>query len=127
MHMDKWSPVACLFVALCLLQVGPVVGAVRGVGLGFVLDLPVLLSVFVGLAVVVLWSLVSDRMYHRDPWPGRLTWAAAALVLAGVWTVPPVGWTGAVLLAGAAAWNQVLIGRLSERKRRARELNRRLG
>lgn len=127
MHMDKWSPVACLFVALCLLQVGPVVDAVRGVGLGFFLDLPVLLSVFVGLAAVVLWSLANDRMYHRNPWPGRLAWAAAALVLAGVWTVPSVGWSGAALLAGAATWNQVLIGRLSERKRRARELNRRLG
>lgn len=127
MHMDKWSPVVCLFVALCLLEVGPVVDAVHSVGLGFFLDLPVLVSVFIGLAAVVLWSLANDRLYHRNPWPGRLTWAAAALVLAGVWTVPPVGWAGAMLIAGAATWNQVLIGRLSERKRRARELNRRLG
>lgn len=126
MHADKWSPAASVFVALCLLEVEPALTAVRVVGLEFLLKVAVLVPIFAGCVGLVLWTLAYDRKYHRDPWPGRLTWAAAALVLGGFWTFEPMAWAGAGLLAGAATWNQVLVGRLNERRRRAREVGKRL-
>lgn len=127
MHADKWSPVASLVAGLCLLEVEPVLEALRFVGLGFLLDVTVLVVLFLALTGVVLWSVARDRLYHRDPWPGRLGWAGLVAVLAGVWVVDPVGWAGLALLAGAVIRNRVLLGRMSERRRRARETNRRLG
>lgn len=127
MHSDKWSPVASLAAGLCLLEVEPAVSALRFVGLGFLLDFTVLVVVFLALTGIFLWTLARDRPYHRDPWPGRLAWAGLAGVLAGVWVAAPVGWAGLALLAGAAIRNQLLVARLSERRRRARETNRRSG
>lgn len=127
MHTDKWAPVASLFFALCLLEVEPALEAVRFVGLDFFLKVAVLVPFFVGSVGLTLWTLGYDRTYHRNPWPVRLTWIAAALVLGGFWTVEVVAWIGVALLAGAAVWNQVLVGGLNERRRRAREVGKRLG
>lgn len=127
MHTDKWSPLAAVFVALCLLEVGAALEVVRFLGLDFFLKVAVLVPLFAGFVSLVIWTLAYDRTYHRNPWPGRLTWLAAALVLGGFWTVELVAWAGVAVLAGAVVWNQVLVGRLSERRRRAREVGRRLG
>lgn len=126
MHADKWSPVASLFVALCLLEVEAALEVVRFLGLDFFLKVAVLVPFFAGFVGLVVWTLGYDRTYHRNPWPVRLTWIAAALVLGGFWTLAPLAWAGVALLAGAAVWNQVLVGRLNEQRRRAREVGRRL-
>lgn len=127
MHADKWAPVGSIVAGLCLLEVGPVTATVSAVGLGFVLDDAILLPLLVALLGATIWTLAIDRRYHRSPWPSRLAWLSAALIVAGHWTPAAVGWAGVVALAGAAAWNRVLVGRLSERRRRAREVGQRLG
>lgn len=127
MHTDKWAPPAGAFVALCLLEFGPVLEVVRFLGLDFLLKVAVLVAIFAGLAALAVWTLAYDRTYHRNPWPVRLTWLAGALVLGGFWTVEAAAWAGVGLLLAAPVWNRVLVGRLSERRRRARDVGRRLG
>lgn len=126
MHAEKWAPVAVVFFGLCLLGMGPVVELVRAIGLGVVLD-PVLLLPLLGTAfALTLWALANDRVYHRERGPGRLTWFAAGLALAGHWLLEPLLWAAVAAVAVAAAWNLVLVARLSERRRRARETGRKV-
>lgn len=127
MHADKWGPAGSIFVALCVLDVGPAVALVAAVALEGLLIDPILLPLLAALLGATLWSLAVDRRYHRNPWTSRLAWVAAALTFGGGWAYPPAAWAGIVLLAGAVAYNQVLVGRLSERRRRAREVGQTLG
>ena len=126
MHAEKWGPAATAFFALCLLEVGPVVDLLRSLGLGVLLDEVILLPLLGAALALSLWALANDRVYHRERGPGRLTWLAAALALAGHWLFAPLLWAAIVALAAAAVWNQVLVGRLSERRRRAREAGRKV-
>lgn len=126
MHAEKWAPAAAAVVALCLLEVGPALAVVSALGLDVLLAEVILLPLLAAFLGLTLWALASDRTYHRDRGPTRLGWAAAALLLPGAWLFAPVAWLGLVLLAAAAAWNLVLLGRLSERRRRARETGRKV-
>lgn len=127
MHADKWGPAGSVFVALCALEVGPAVAVVSAVALDGLLIDPILLPLLAALLGVTLWSLAVDRRYHRNPWTSRLAWIAAALLFGGVWLHPAPAWVGMALLAAAAVHNQVLVGQLSDRRRRAREVGQRLG
>lgn len=127
MHADKWAPAAAVLLALCLAGVEAVTGTLRTLGLGFLLEDAVLLPLLGGLLGAAVWSLAVDRRYHRVAGPTVTSLAAAGLVFAGVWLGPAPALAGAGLLAGAAVWNHVLVGRLSEQRARAREADRKLG
>lgn len=126
MHAEKWAPLATLLVVLCLLEFGPAIALLSFLGLEVLVAEVVLVPAVAGGFGVSLWAFVSDRRYHRNRGPTRLAWVAAALVLGGYWAAPILAWTGTVLLAGAAAWNLVLVARLSERRARAREAGRKV-
>lgn len=127
MHADKWGPAGSIFVALCLLDVGPAVAVVAAVALDGLLTDAILLPLLAALLGATIWSLAVDRRYHRNPWTSRTAWLAAALMFGGAWVHPAAVWAGIALLAGAAVYNQVLVGRLPERRRRAREVGQTLG
>lgn len=127
MHADKWAPAASVFVALCLLEVDAAVAVVAALALDGLLVDPILLPLLAALLGVTLWSFAVDRRYHRNRWTSRLGWAAAGLMFGGAWVHPAPVWLGTALLVAAAAFNQVLVSRLSERRRRAREVGQRLG
>lgn len=127
MHADKWAPAGAVFVALCLLDVGPAVALVSVVALEGLLTEAILLPLLGVMLGATAWSLAIDRRYHKDPWPSRLGWTGAALTFGGYWLHPLAVWAGVVALAAAAVRNQVLVGRLSARRARAREVGRELG
>lgn len=126
MHAEKWAPFGAVFVALCLLEVGPAVAIVSALALDVLLAEVILLPLLAALLGVTIWALAEDRAYHRDRGPTRVAWASAALLLGGWWLFVPAAWLGIVLVAAAGAWNLVLVGRLSERRRRARETGRKV-
>jgi len=126
MHAEKWAPAAAVFTALCLVGLGPVTGLVSTLGLGVILTEVILVPLLAACLGLTLWALATDRTYHRERGPTRLVWAAAAVMLGGYWLLEPLVWVGIALVAGAAVWNQVLVGRLSERRRRAREAGRKV-
>lgn len=126
MHAEKWAPFGAVLVALCLLEFGPVTTVLSALGLGVLLADVILLPLLVALAAVTIWALAEDRAYHRERGPTRVAWASAVLLLGGWWLLEPAAWLGVVLVAAAAVWNLVLVGRLSERRRRARETGRKV-
>lgn len=127
MHEDKWAPWGSVFLALCLVAWGPLVDLLAALGLGGLLEPTVLLPSLALLLGVTLWSLATDRRYHRDPIPSRLAWAGTALIFAGHWLAAPAVWAGAALVGGAAVWNRRSVAGLSRERARAREADRRLG
>ncbi len=127
MHADRWAPWSSVVFALFLTDAGPVVDLATAVGLGALLEPTVLLPLLALLLGTTLWSLATDRRYHRDPSPARLTWAGAALVFAGHWLATAAIWLGAALVAAAAVWNRRAVAGLSAERARAREVDRRLG
>lgn len=126
MHAEKWAPAAAVFTALCLVGLDPVIGLVSTLGLGVILTEVILVPLLAACLGLTLWALATDRTYHRERGPTRLVWAAAAVMLGGYWVLESLVWVGIALVAAAAAWNQVLVGRLSERRRRARETGRKV-
>lgn len=126
MHAGKWAPAGAVVSALCLLELAPLTGFLRAVGGGFLLEVWILLPLLALFLGVTLWTLANDRRYHRSAVPSRLAWAASLLVPAGWWLWTPAAWAGLALLAAAGTWNAVLVGRLSGRRARAREVGRKL-
>lgn len=127
MHADRWAPWSAVILAVCLTGAEPVVGVVAALGLEPLLDPTVLLPVLALVLGVTLWSLATDRRYHREPVPSRMAWAGTALVFAGHWLATAAVWLGAALVAGAAVWNRRAVQGLSPERSRAREADRRLG
>ena len=127
MHADRWAPWTAVVLALFLTGAGPVVDVASSLGLGPLLEPTVLLPLLALVLGVTLWSLATDRRYHREPVPSRLAWAGAVLIFAGHWLAGPAIWAGAALVAGAAVWNRREVGGLSRERARAREVDRRLG
>lgn len=127
MHADKWAPWSAVFFALCLADVGPLVDLLAALGLEGLADPTVLLPLLALLLGVTLWSLSTDRRYHRDPLPSRLAWAGTAAIFAGHWLAAPVTWAGAALVAGATFLNRRGVAGLSPERARSREVDRRLG
>mgnify|MGYP006298581193 CR=1 FL=1 len=127
MRRETWAPAGAVLSALCLLELGPITGFLRSVGGGFLLELWIVLPLLALFLAVTLWTLATDRRYHRSPAPSRLSWAATALMAGGWGLWKPAAWAGVALLAGAAVWNVVLVRRLTGRRARAREVGRKLG
>lgn len=126
MHAEKWAPAAAVVTALCLVGLDPVTGLVSTLGLGVILTEVILVPLLAAFLGLTLWALATDRTYHRERGPTRLVWAAAAVMLGGYWVLESLLWVGIALVVAAAAWNQVLVGRLTERRRRAREAGRKV-
>lgn len=127
MHEDKWAPWGSVFLALCLVGWGPLVDLMAAVGLGGLLQPTVLLALLALLLGATLWSLATDRRYHKAPGPSRTAWAGTALIFAGHWLAAAAVWVGAALVAGAAVWNRREVAGLSRERARAREADRRVG
>ncbi len=127
MHADRWAPWSSVFFSVFLTGAEPVRGLASGLGLTALLEPTVLLPLLALLLGVTLWSLATDRRYHRNPNPSRTAWAGTALVFAGHWTVAALTWAGAALVAAAAVWNSREVRDLGPERARARAADRRLG
>lgn len=127
MHADRWAPWSAVLFALLLTGAGPVVDVATALGLRPLLEPTVLLPLLGLLLGTTLWSLATDRRYHRNQNPSRMAWAGTVLVFAGHWLMTAVIWLGAAMVAAATLWNRSLVARLSPERARSREADRRLG
>ncbi len=109
MRAGIFGSLGSAFAALCCAGVPALLGALSAAGLGFlVYDLILfpLLALFLGLA---LWGLGSGVARHGLRGVLVLGWIGAALMVAGIFSLPALIYAGAAAMIAASIWNVVAI------------------
>ena len=93
----------------CCLGLPPLIAALTGVGMGFLLHDAILIPLLVILLGFTLWSLNGSRKKHGQNGPFYVGAVASVLAFVGLWIFAPVSWLGFIALVSASAWDIILI------------------
>ncbi len=114
MRAGIFGSLGSAFAALCCAGVPALLGALSAVGLGFLVNdliLFPLLAISLGLG---LWGLGSGVMRHGLRGVLVLGWIGAALMIAGIFSLPALIYAGAAAMIAAAIWNVLAIRRAKQ-------------
>ncbi len=103
-----------LLIGACCLGVAPVLAALTGLGLGFLINDAVLMPLAALALGFTLWALARSRRQHGNRKPLLLGMALAIMAFAGMWLWVPLAWLGFLGLLVVSVWDMLLVRRHCE-------------
>jgi len=96
-------------VGACCLGLPPLITALTGAGMGFLLHDAILIPLLLVMLGFTLWSLNASRKRHGKTMPFYLGITSSLLAFVGLWVFVPVSWTGFIGLIAVSIWDMLLI------------------
>ncbi len=93
----------------CCLGLPPLIAALTGVGMGFLLHDAILIPLLLVMLGFTLWGLNTSRKRHGKNTPFYLGIVSSFLAFVGLWVFSPISWAGFIGLITVSIWDMVLI------------------
>lgn len=97
-----------ILAGACCLGLPPLIAALTGAGMGFVLHDAILIPLLVVMLSFTLWGLNSSKKKHQQTGPFYLGAASSILAFVGLWVFVPISWLGFIALIFASIWDMIL-------------------
>ncbi len=107
--LDKLGFIVAAIATVCLMGFERLINLMKSMGLGMLLERPVLISLLVAGLLVGMVGMTLSFKHHRQPVPLILHVAGSLLLVYFIMVAPsvPLAWLGLVVLSVAAFWNSI--------------------
>ncbi len=103
------SSIGALIAGACCLGLPPLIAALTGVGMGFLLHDAILIPLLVVLLGFTVWSLHKSQQRHGEKGPFYAGVVSSVLAFAGLWVFVPLSWLGFIGLIAASVWDVLIL------------------
>lgn len=98
-----------ILAGACCLGLPPLLAALTGIGMGFVLHDAILIPLLIILLSFTVWSLHKSRKQHGHNNAFYLGAGSSVVAFVGLWFFAPVSWLGFIGLISASIWDIMLV------------------